>query len=101
MPPHSQVVDRFAFLADWAWGLPLIVLTVVIHVVGLGFVSQRAVHVSRGLTERRHSKAAFVVLMGVATLLATCLHGPAVTPALHDSFGGQFLGVSATPLAWP
>jgi hypothetical protein len=34
--------------ADWAWGLPLIVLTVVIHVLGLGLVSQRAVRVSRG-----------------------------------------------------
>ena len=30
------VVNAFAFSADWAWGLPLIVLTVVIHVVGFG-----------------------------------------------------------------
>jgi hypothetical protein len=72
---YVLVVNPFAFRADWAWGLPLIVLTVVIHVVGLGFVSQRAIHVSSGLTERRHSKAAFLALMGVTTLLATCLHG--------------------------
>ena len=75
MPPHSQVVDPFAFLADWAWGLPLIVLTVVIHVVGLGFLSQRAVQACMGLRGRRHPKAAFVALMGVTTLLVTCLHG--------------------------
>jgi hypothetical protein len=25
---------------DWAWGLPLIVLTVVIHVLGLGLIFQ-------------------------------------------------------------
>ncbi len=74
MPHHSQVVDPFAFSADWAWGLPLIVLTVVIHVVGLEFVSQRAFHVAGGLTERRHSKAAFAMLMGATTLLVTCLH---------------------------
>jgi hypothetical protein len=66
-------VNAFAFGADWAWGLPLIVLTVVIHVVGFGFVSQRAVHLASRLTEHRHSKAAFVMLMGATTLLATCL----------------------------
>jgi len=29
--------------ADWAWGLPLILLTVVIHVFGLGFINERVV----------------------------------------------------------
>jgi hypothetical protein len=42
------VVNPFAFRADWAWGVPLIVLTVVIHVVGIELVSQRAAHVSPG-----------------------------------------------------
>ena len=28
--------------ADWAWGVPLIVLTVVFHVLGLGLIAQRA-----------------------------------------------------------
>ena len=27
--------------ADWAWGLPLIVLTVLFHVTGLGVMSQK------------------------------------------------------------
>ena len=70
----ALIVDAFAFRDDWAWGLPLIVLTVVIHVAGFGFVSQRAVYLASGLTKRRHSKAAFVMLMGTTTLLATCLH---------------------------
>lgn len=34
----------FAWRADWAWGLPLIVLTVLIHVSGLLFISQRVIH---------------------------------------------------------
>jgi MFS superfamily sulfate permease-like transporter len=60
--------------ADWAWGLPLIVLTVVIHVLGLGLISQRAVRVSSGISERRRSTVMFVVVVGVTTLLATSLH---------------------------
>jgi hypothetical protein len=69
------VVNPFAWSSDWAWGLPLIVLTVVIHVVGLGLASQRAVQVASGMIVRRHPSAAFVVVMGATTLLATCLHG--------------------------
>ena len=34
---------------DWAWGLPLIVLTVVIHAYGLAFLDKK---VSLGLTMR-------------------------------------------------
>ena len=83
------VVNAFAFSADWAWGLPLIVLTVVIHVVGFGFVSQRAVHVASRLTERRHPKSAFVMLMGATTLLATCLHA---IEATIWAVAYQFLG---------
>jgi hypothetical protein len=30
-----------AWHTDWAWGLPLIVLNVVIHVVGLGLINAR------------------------------------------------------------
>ena len=62
--------------ADWAWGLPLIVLTVLIHVSGLGLISQKVVHGNLGrMIERRHPKVALVVVLGATTLLATCLHG--------------------------
>lgn len=61
--------------ADWAWSLPLIVLTVVIHVLGLGFISQRVIRVSSGNMGRRHPTAMFVAVMGAATLSATILHG--------------------------
>lgn len=61
--------------ADWAWGLPLIVLTVLIHVSGLGLIAQRAVHGAGRMMERRHPRVAFVVVVGATTLLATCLHG--------------------------
>jgi len=65
-----------AWSADWAWGLPLIVLTVLIHVSGLGLVSHRISNGSIGrLIGRRDPRVAFVLVVGVTTLLATCLHG--------------------------
>lgn len=60
--------------ADWAWSLPLIVLTVVIHVFGLGFLHERVVRAVSGIIERRHFTALFAAVMGVAVLLATVLH---------------------------
>jgi len=69
-------VGPMGWSADWAWGIPLIMLTVLLHVSGLGLIRERVVHgkVSR-MIERRHPKIAFVVVLGVTTLLATCLHG--------------------------
>ena len=61
--------------ADWAWGLPLIVLTVVIHVAGLSLISQKVVRGNVGRRiERRRPRLAFVLVVGATTLLATCLH---------------------------
>jgi hypothetical protein len=59
---------------DWAWGIPLILLTVLIHVLGLGFINQRAVRVFSHVTERRHPTAVFAAVMGTTALLATILH---------------------------
>jgi len=66
----------FAWSADWAWGLPLIVLTVLIHVTGLGLITPRLLrgNVARKL-ERHHPRFAFVLVVGAITLLATSLHG--------------------------
>jgi len=70
------VIDPAGWSADWAWGLPLIVLTVLIHVSGFGIISQRVAHGStRQAIEHWNPKVAFVVVVGGATLLATCLHG--------------------------
>ena len=68
------VVNPMAWSADWAWGAPLIVLTVVIHVLGLGLIYQKAVRVSSDMMERRHALVMFVVVMGATTLLATGVH---------------------------
>jgi hypothetical protein len=60
---------------DWGWGLPLIVLTVVVHVLSLGFINQRGVRLLSNVAERRHPTLAFASIMGASTMLATSLHG--------------------------
>jgi hypothetical protein len=69
-----RIVQTTFWAADWAWGLPLIVLTVVVHVLGLGLAGQRTVDIAKGLIERRHPMAAFVLVTGATTLFATSLH---------------------------
>jgi hypothetical protein len=60
--------------ADWLWGLPLIVGTVLIHVFGLGAIRHRTARFSNRSVERRHPTIAFGLIMAATTLLASCLH---------------------------
>ena len=60
---------------DWAWSLPLIVLTVLIHVFGLGLFNEQIIPVLGAVVERGHRTATFGVVMGATVLLATILHG--------------------------
>jgi MFS superfamily sulfate permease-like transporter len=64
-----------AWNANWAWSLPLIVLNVVIHVIGLGLINESVVRLLSGAMERRRFLAKLAVVMGVTALLATVLHG--------------------------
>jgi hypothetical protein len=64
-----------AWSGNWAWSLPLIVLNVVIHVIGLALINESVVRVLSGAMERRRFLPKFAVVMGVAALLATVLHG--------------------------
>jgi hypothetical protein len=68
------VVNPMAWYADWVWGFPLIVLTVVLHVLGLGQIGQNVFRVSKGILQRGHPTFVFVVVVGATTLLATTLH---------------------------
>ena len=44
-----------AWNSDWAWSLPLMVLTVLIHVIGLGLFNVKMVQVLTVLKSRRYS----------------------------------------------
>ena len=50
-----------AWDVNWAWGLPLIVLNVVIHVLGLGLINERVVRALSGAMERSHFTVVFTV----------------------------------------
>jgi hypothetical protein len=50
-------------------------LTVIIHVSGLGLIKQKAFSVSGSTARRRHHTTASMVIIGAVTLSATFLHG--------------------------
>jgi hypothetical protein len=60
---------------DWAWSLPLIVLTVVIHVCGLVLIGETVVGALGETLNPRRFLLKFATVMGAASLLATILHG--------------------------
>ncbi len=70
---HSTGVGTWT--GDWAWSLPLIVLTVVIHVCGLAIIGERVVDILGETVDSRRFLYKFAVVMAVTSLLATILHG--------------------------
>ena len=67
--------DALAWSGDWAWSLPLIVLNVVLHVLGLGFINANVLRIFSVVKNHRNFLTIFCVVMGVTVLLATMLHG--------------------------
>ncbi|CAH1668994.1 MAG: hypothetical protein KF735_02820 [Chelatococcus sp.] len=63
-----------AWMADWSWGLPLIVLASTIHVIGLGTIE---IGIDSGLKHRhvwRSPRVTFAIVVGATVLAATVLH---------------------------
>jgi hypothetical protein len=67
--------DGGTWVGDWAWSLPLIVLTVVIHVCGLALIAERVVGAMNMSQDRGNFMLKFALVMGGTALLATLLHG--------------------------
>jgi hypothetical protein len=61
--------------ADWLCSLPLIALTVVIHVFGLSLIKRRSDRMMLHIHGRRVSSALARMLIGGAALSITVLHG--------------------------
>jgi hypothetical protein len=63
-----------AWSADWAWGLPLIVLTVIFHAYGLGFINKEIVSRSSEKVLADQLPSMSVLVIGVTALSAAILH---------------------------
>jgi hypothetical protein len=82
---------------NWAWSLPLIIVTVIFHVIGLVFVNEKIVAAMRSLKTRFRFLFAFALLMGIATLLAILLHAieAAIWAAMYWTLGALPNGKTA------
>jgi hypothetical protein len=60
---------------DWVWSLPLIVTTVIVHVIGLMLIFRGFIDVMSGAIIRRHAVPMFILSMAAVSLLAVLLHG--------------------------
>jgi hypothetical protein len=69
------VVGPMAWRVDWALGLPLIVLTVVVHVFGLLVIDGSIARIDTDFAARRGYVGMFVVIIGLTSLSAALLHG--------------------------
>jgi len=78
--PITQPVLNFCMVTsgawsnNWKWGLPLIVITVVIHVLVLGSANQHAINVFDRKVNRGYPVLSFAAVMSTVVLIATALH---------------------------
>jgi len=82
-----------AWWPDWMWGIPIIVCTVVVHVIGLGLIRERFLAAGeRAPGDARLSLLHFAVTMGITVLLATMLH-----TLEAGLWAAAFVGLGALP----
>jgi hypothetical protein len=69
-----DALDIANWSIDWAWSVPLIVFSVVIHVFGLGLVTEQVDRLLHGLMDRRRITSIFALVMSVTVTCAIILH---------------------------
>jgi hypothetical protein len=84
-------VEEAAWSNNWAWGLPLIVLTVLVHALALVEIRGRIVLELPIVLRPRRCSMVLAVLMVVSVLLLTALHGGGVRVA------GAYVALGARP----
>src|SRR5215469_12237660 len=65
--------DALSWDGNWAWALPLIVVTLVVHVVGLAIINLRMVRVLSEFRSGHHFFPMFVFVMSITALLSILL----------------------------
>jgi hypothetical protein len=83
------VDDASVWNGNWAWSLPLIVITVIFHVIGLVFINERVIRARRFLKAGRGFLMTFALILGLATLAAILLHAAeaAVWAGVYQALG--------------
>ncbi|MBV8794060.1 MAG: hypothetical protein JO136_03905 [Hyphomicrobiales bacterium] len=74
-----DIAAEEAWSNNWAWGLPLIVLTVLVHAFSLVVIRDRVVLELPMLLHARRSEFVLALLMIVTVLLLTVLHAVEAT----------------------
>ncbi|MBN8997955.1 MAG: hypothetical protein J0H54_00815 [Rhizobiales bacterium] len=69
--PEGFVIS---FENDWLWGVPLVVITVIFHVMGLGLLDRGVTMLFATKWFGRASLFRFVVITGLSAFVATFLH---------------------------
>lgn len=84
--------DAIEWNSNWLWSLPLIVLNVILHVMGLGFINTAILRAFADSRSHRHFLFLFMLVMGATTLAATLLH------ALEaGAWAGAYVALGALP----
>ena len=65
--------DAMSWSSNWAWALPLIVLTLILQVVGLALINMSMLRLKTRIRDQRTFFPVFVSVMGLAALLAILL----------------------------
>ena len=65
--------DALSWDGNWAWALPLIVVTLLLHVVGLALINVRMVRMIGAIQKNRQFFPMFVSVMGFTALMAILL----------------------------
>ena len=60
---------------DWIWSLPLIVTTVIVHIIGLMLIFRGFVDVMSGAIIRGRVVPMFILSMAAVAMVAVLLHG--------------------------
>lgn len=89
--------DASVWNGNWAWSLPLIVITVIFHVIGLVFLNERVIGAKRLFKKSGRNFLTFALILGVATLIAILLHAveAVIWAAVYEILGALPDGKSA------
>ena len=81
--------DASVWDGNWAWSLPLILITVIFHVIGLVFINERVIRAKRFVAGQGSLLLGLSIVLGAATLGAIILHAieAAIWAGVYQALG--------------